>query len=208
MKASVTFEHEQVNDIYFVEQLCWQMLSDAVRDRKHPMRTLVIGTAKEDTANLRTVVLRRAELSARSLCFHTDIRSNKIEEIRASGRLSWLAYDPTRRSQIRLSGKTTIHHRDTLAECQWSQTQHSSRRCYLLDEAPGSELTRDVTKEDEWLSNFSYTMEESEAGFINFAVIKTKVDTMDWYYTHNRGNRRAQFTYKNDLLVSAVWLTP
>lgn len=201
-----TFESEQVKDISFVEQLCWKMLSDAVHDRKHPMRTVVIGTAKENMANLRTVVLRGADPVTRTICFHTDIRSTKIDEIRSTGQLSWLTYDPLHRSQIRLSGPTIVHHGDELAQNQWAKTQHSSRRCYLLPQGPGLPLEPDT--QDDRLSNFGYSMEESESGFVHFAVIETFVENMEWYYTHHRGNRRAKFVYKENILVDAQWLTP
>jgi len=203
-----SFEHSQTNDIGFVEQTCWQMLFDAVKDRNHPMHTVVIGTAAGALAQMRTVVLRRVDTDTRKVYFHTDIRSAKIGQIRASGLLSWLAYDPSRRSQIRLSGPTILHHGDELARLHWSGTAHFSRRCYLLPEGPGQPLMQDVATTDERLSNFSYTREESETGFEQFVVVETAVDAMEWYYTYSRGNRRALFSYQDGQLVDATWLTP
>ena len=203
-----SFESSQINDIGFVEQTCWQMLSDAVKDRNHAMHTVVIGTADGALAQLRTVVLRRVDIDTRKVYFHTDIRSAKIGQIRTTGLLSWLAYDPSRRSQIRLSGPTILHHGDELARHHWSGTAHFSRRCYLLPEGPGQLLMQDVTTADERLSNFSYSKEESEAGFEQFVVVETSVDSMEWYYTFSRGNRRALFSYQEGQLVDAAWLTP
>lgn len=206
--SSTVFESSQTDDITFVERICWQMLSDAAKDRKHPMHTVVIGTTVGALAQMRTVVLRRVDQNTRKLYFHTDIRSAKIDQIRATGQLSWLAYDPSRRSQIRLSGSTVLHHRNELAQLHWSGTQHHSRRCYLLPEGPGRPLNEDVTHEEERLSDFSYSYEESEAGFQHFVVVETQVDAMEWYYTFNRGNRRALFSYHQGRLTDQTWLTP
>ena len=203
-----SFESSQTDDISYVEHVCWQILADAVMDRKHPMHTLVIGTAAGSLAHMRTVVLRRVDIDTKKLYFHTDIRSAKIDQIRATGQLSWLAYDPTRRSQLRLSGPTILHHGDELARLHWDKTQHFSRRCYLLPEGPSRPLMQDITTADERLSSFSYSKEESEAGFERFVVVETQVDSMEWYYTYSRGNRRALFSYQNGRLMDAAWLTP
>lgn len=203
-----TFETSQTDDIMFVEQICWRILFDAVKDRNHPMHTVVIGTASGALAHMRTVVIRRVDIDTKKLYFHTDIRSSKIEQIRSTSQLSWLAYDPSRRSQLRLSGPTVLHHGDELARLHWGKTQHFSRRCYLLPEGPGLPLMQDVAAADERLSNFSYTFEESEMGFEHFVVVETTVDSMEWYYTYSRGNRRALFSYLNGQLADSVWLTP
>jgi pyridoxamine 5'-phosphate oxidase len=206
--SSTTFETAQTDDIGFVENVCWQMLSDAARDRKHPMHTVVIGTAAGALAQMRTVVIRRVDIDTRKLYFHTDIRSAKIDQILATGQLSWLAYDPSRRSQIRLSGPTVLHHENDLALTHWNLTQHHSRRCYLLPDGPGRPLMQDPAMEEDRLSDFSYSKEESEAGFERFVVVETQVDSMEWYYTHSKGNRRALFSYQHGHLVGQTWLTP
>lgn len=202
------FESSQTEDIMFVEGICWQMLSEAARDRRQPMHTVVIGTVAGALAQLRTVVLRRVDIETRKIYFHTDIRSAKIEQIRATGQLTWLAYDPGRRSQIRLSGPTILHHGDDLARNHWAKTMHHSRRCYLLPEGPGRPVSEDATPTDERLSSFAYSNEESEAGFSQFVVVETTVDSMEWYYTYNKGNRRALFSYRDGQLFDSSWLTP
>jgi pyridoxamine 5'-phosphate oxidase len=204
----LTFESSQTEDIVFVESICWQMLSEAAKDRRHPMHTVVVGTVAGALAQLRTVVLRRVDVDTRKLYFHTDIRSAKIEQIRSNGLLSWLAYDPGRRSQIRLSGPTILHHGNELARSHWASTQHHSRRCYLLADGPGRPVSPDASPMDERLSSFAYSAEESEAGFDQFVVVETTVDSMEWYYTFNKGNRRAIFSYLDGQLKDSSWLTP
>jgi 3-hydroxyisobutyrate dehydrogenase len=204
MKADAT----QEMDLMTVESSCWQMLSDAVSDRKHPMRSIVVGSVSGAMAQIRTVVLRKVEIETRKIYFHTDIRSSKIEDIQSTGQLSWLAYDQTQRTQIRLYGATIIHHGDAIAQTQWNLTQHHSRRNYLLPEGPGKKHSADFTSVAHQLSDFSYTLEESEVGFQNFVVVETTVEKLDWYYAHHTGNRRAGFSYENGSLIHADWLTP
>jgi hypothetical protein len=204
MKADAT----QEMDLVTVENRCWQMLSDAVSDRKHPMRTMVVGSVSGAMAQIRTVVLRKVEIETKKIYFHTDIRSSKIEDIQSTGQLSWLAYDQTQRTQIRLCGATILHHGDAIAQTQWNLTQHHSRRNYLLPEGPGKINSADFKSAEDSLSDFSYTLEESEAGFQNFVVVETTVEKLDWYYAHHTGNQRAGFTYDNGSLNQADWLTP
>jgi pyridoxine/pyridoxamine 5'-phosphate oxidase len=195
-------------DLSTVEINCWEMLSTAVSDRKHPMRSMVVGSVSGAMAQIRTVVLRKVEIEKRKIYFHTDIRSSKIEDINLTGQLSWLAYDQSQRTQIRLCGATIIHHSNDIAKLQWNLTQHHSRRNYLLPEGSGKKETEDFKILKDKLSDFSYTLEESEAGFQNFVVVETSVEKLDWYYAHHTGNKRAGFTYENGLLKNADWLTP
>ena len=204
MKADAT----QEMDLMTVESSCWQMLSDAVSDRKHPMRTMVVGSVSGTMAQIRTIVLRKVEKETRKIYFHTDIRSSKIEDIQSTGQLSWLAYDPTQRTQIRLCGATILHHGYAIAKAQWNLTQHHSRRNYLLPEGPGKIHSVDFKSVEQQLSDFSYTLEESEVGFQNFVVVETTVEKLDWYYAHHTGNRRAGFTYDKGSIIHADWLTP
>lgn len=204
----ITFEHGDTDNLAFVEEICWKMLAEAVGNRKSPMHTVVVGTPNGHLAHMRTVVIRRVDTDEKKVYFHTDIRSSKIAEIRSSGHLSWLAYDPMLRSQVRLSGKTELHHMDDMCRSHWDKTRHFSRRCYLLPEGPGLPLHEGLPESDEKLGNFKYTLEESEAGFQNFVVVRTDVDWMEWYYTYSRGNKRASFRYLSGLLREATWLTP
>ena len=195
-------------DLSTVEKDCWEMLSVAVSNRKDPMRTMVVGSVAGTMAQIRTVVLRKVEINEKNIYFHTDIRSSKIEDIRRTGQLSWLAYDQAQRTQIRLCGTTVLHHGNELAKTQWNLTHHHSRRNYLLPEGSGKKHTEDFKTLQDKLSDFSYTLEESEAGFQNFVVVETTVEKLDWYYAHHTGNRRAGFSYENGILIHADWLTP
>lgn len=201
-------EPEEIVDLAFVENLSWEMLVEGATDRKSAMHQAVISTARDNLAFMRTVVLRRVDPGTREVYLHTDHRSKKMEDIERNGQLSWLVYDQSLRTQIRLSGKTTIHHLDDLCAEQWSKTGHHSRRYYMTDQPPTTHLDQSSTGLNAALTAFDYTLEESEAGFQNFVVVVTHTDWMEWFYTHSKGNRRAVFTYTDGNLSSATWLMP
>lgn len=201
-------EPEEIVDLPFVESLCWKMLEEGATNRKSAMHQAVISTAKDNLAFMRTVVLRRVDADARRIYLHTDNRSKKMDDIERNGHLSWLVYDQTLRTQIRLSGKTIVHHLDGLCAEQWGKTGHHSRRYYMTDQPPTTELEQPSTGLNSALTAFDYTLEESEMGFQNFVVVETCIDWMEWYYTHSKGNRRAKFSYKENSLMGMSWLMP
>jgi 3-hydroxyisobutyrate dehydrogenase len=206
--AMTSFDISETGNLNFVESLCWDMLSEGAVNRKSGMHNVVIGTTSGDLAILRTVILRRVDKAAKKIYFHTDIRSNKIKEIRSSGIISWLAYDPAQVSQIRLSGRTVIHHKDDICREHWAMTAHHSRRAYMLPEGPGVEISDPENAMTQELETFNYSLEESEKGWEHFAVVETEIDWMEWYFTHHTGNRRAVFQYKSIDLIKAGWHTP
>lgn len=205
---SLTYFPEDINGLPHIEELCWDLLSDAVSNRKSAMHQLVVSTAVGDLSYMRTVVLRRADIKEKKLYFHTDIRSGKVVDLKLTGQLSWLAYDQSIRTQIRLSGPTIIHHKNDICSAHWEKTGHHSRRYYMLQTSPNSELNEPTTGLNESLRDFNYSIEESEIGFEHFAVIETSVKWMDWYYTHNTGNLRASFEYEDSFPVKSTWLSP
>ena len=55
------------------------------------------------------------------------------------------------------------------------------------------------------LEDFDYTMEQSEEGYKNFAVIKCKIESIEWLYLAAKGHRRAKFDLEN---AKDEWLVP
>ena len=202
------FDIAETSDLSVMETRCWELLASGAKSSKSPMHLVVVGTPQGSIARMRTVVLRRVDIETKRIYFHTDVRSAKTADIEKTGLLSWLAYDGLQRSQLFLSGKTVVHHMDALCRQHWSDTQHFSRRCYLLPEGPGRPLEDSDAYIDEALAGFQYSLEASEKGFEHFAVVETTADRMEWYYTFGRGNKRAEFNYEYGILQSACWLTP
>lgn len=199
---------EDITDLPFVEDLCWKILSEAAGDRHKSMHQIVVSTAVDNIAHIRTVVLRRVEPVEKKLYFHTDIRSAKVNDLASTQKLSWLGYDQTARTQIRLSGPTIIHHKNDICSAHWEKTGHHSRRYYMLQTSPKTELNEPSTGLSDSLRDFNYSIEESEIGFEYFAVVETSVTWMDWYFTHNTGNLKASFEYEGSNILTSKWLAP
>jgi 3-hydroxyisobutyrate dehydrogenase len=191
-----------------VEENCWSLLHGGAYSRKSAMHQATIATAVDGMALMRTVVLRRVDMAGKRLFLHTDLRSKKIKDFESGDSLSWLFYDQSVATQIRLSGKVILHHQDTLCREHWDKTGHHSRRYYMSDTAPSVAFSDPFTGLNPALTSFAYTLEESEKGFENFVVVETEINWMEWYYTHHTGNRRAVFRYLDGSLHEATWLSP
>ena len=80
-----------------------------------------------------------------------------------------------------------------------------SRKCYLLDNGPGSESLKPTSGLKAELDNFEFTREQSEEGYKNFTVIQCKIKSIEWLYLAAQGHRRARFELDNN---KEYWLVP
>lgn len=187
----------------------WKHLDLGVLERDHPFHTPVIGTVSADGApTLRVVVLRRFwRKNPRGLAFHTHIGAPKIAEIRNNPGVAWSLYHPQEKFQIRVKGTATIHTDDELADEQWLATELFSRRCYIGG-APSQSSEKPVSGLPEDLIERQPTIEESEAGRANFAVVFSTIDSIDCLELHVRGHRRSLFVWNESGELETKWLTP
>jgi 3-hydroxyisobutyrate dehydrogenase len=199
---------EQPCSLQAVEEICWTLLHGGVSSRKSAMHQAAIATAVDGMALMRTIVLRRVDTAGKRLFLHIDLRSKKMNDFESGDYLSWLFYDQSVATQIRLSGKVILHHQDSLCREHWDKTGHHSRRYYMSETAPSVAFDEPFTGLNPALTSFAYTLEDSEMGFANFVVVETEISWMEWYYTHHTGNRRAVFRYTEGSLKEASWLSP
>ena len=80
-----------------------------------------------------------------------------------------------------------------------------SRKCYLVDNGPGTLSYTPTSGLKPELDNFEFTMEQSEVGYKNFTVIQCKIKSIEWLYLAAKGHRRAKFDLKNN---KEYWLVP
>lgn len=186
------------------------MLTRGVADRKSPLHTPTVATiGKDGSPQVRTVVIRKFLIAERTLIFHTDTRSPKIEEIENDARISWLFYHPNEKMQFRISGIASIHKDQTneLKKDRWKATWNFGRRCYMgaapsrIVEEPSSGMPEEIQKREP-------TTEESEIGFPNFTVVSTKISTIDCLELQVTGHRRSLFKWNEKDELEANWLTP
>jgi pyridoxamine 5'-phosphate oxidase len=185
----------------------WPLLERASQEAGNPLRTPVFGTANELEISLRTVVLRQVQPASRELVCHTDYRARKSWEIRKNPQVRWLFYHPGEQIQIRAGGTAILHQNNDVARAAWERTPLPNRRNYGTPLAPGTRLpSPDASLPAGWKNGLP-TLDESEIGWPNFAVVVTAVDQLEWLHLRPEGHRRAGFTWVGDHF-SGHWLVP
>ena len=181
------------------------MLDDAVTNRRSPFRIPVFVCGDQSDFNGRIVVLRKSDQSNNLLQFHSDIRSDKIPKLKNNKNASMLFYNKEEKIQVRLKVQCTVNHNNEITKESWSKTGYVSRKCYLVDNGPGTESPAPTSGLKPELNNFEFTMEQSEEGYKNFTVIQCKIKSIEWLFLAAKGHRRARFELDNN---KEYWLVP
>ncbi len=192
-------------DFKEIKKKIWSMLDDAVTNRGSQFRIPVFICGNQSDIDGRIVVVRKSDQSKNLLQFHSDIRSDKIPKLKNNKKASMLFYDKEEKIQVRLKVECTINHDNEITKESWSKTGHISRKCYLVDNGPGTESPTPTSGLKPELDNFEFTMEQSEEGYKNFTVIQCKIKSMEWLYLAAKGHRRARFDIENN---KEKWLVP
>jgi|TARA_B100001059_G_scaffold40161_1_gene32396 pyridoxamine 5'-phosphate oxidase len=192
-------------DLLEIKKKIWSMLDNAIKDRSSPFRIPVFICGNQDDFDGRIVVLRKSDQSNNLVQYHSDIRSDKISKLQKNKNASMLFYDKEEKIQVRLKVECTVNHNNKITKESWLKTGHMSRKCYLVDNGPGtiSEIPTSGLKPE--LDNFEFSMEQSEVGYKNFTVIQCKIKSIEWLYLAAKGHRRAKFDLDNK---QYYWLTP
>ena len=188
-----------------IKNKIWSMLDNAIKDRGSQFRIPVFICGDQDDFDGRIVVLRKSDQSSNLIQYHSDIRSNKIAKLKNNKNASMLFYDKDKKIQVRLKVECTVNHDNEITKESWLKTGHMSRKCYLVDNGPGTESPSPTSGLKPELDNFEFTMEQSEAGYKNFTVIQCRIKSMEWLYLAAKGHRRAKFDLENN---KEHWLVP
>ena len=194
--------YEDFNEI---KKKVWSMLDDAVTNRSSQFRIPTFICGHNNDVDGRIVVLRKADQQNNLVQFHSDIRSDKIELLKNNSNAALLFYDKDEKIQVRLKVNCIINHKNDITKNSWEKTQHISRKCYLVDNGPGTESDIPTSGLKPELDNFDYTKEQSEEGYKNFTVIQCKIKSIEWLYLAAKGHRRAKFDLESN---KDTWLVP
>jgi pyridoxamine 5'-phosphate oxidase len=196
--ASMTTDFNEPQSLDEILASAWTLLRRGAADRRHGFHHPVIATIGLDgTPKSRVVILRNAEPEAKTLRFHTDVRSQKWHELSRNPAISMTLYDPGGRVQIRIDGKATLHSGDDLASLAWSNAQPMSRVIYGINPGPGVEIADG--------DRFTLPDQQAGIGFENFGVVVLHVAELEWLFLKQARNRRARFDFENH---KALWLVP
>jgi pyridoxamine 5'-phosphate oxidase len=192
-------------DFTEIKKKIWLLLDDAVTNRSSQFRIPTFICGDQSDFDGRIVVLRKSDQKNNLIQFHSDIRSDKIRKLKKTPKAAMLFYDKEEKIQVRLKVECTVNHNNNITQESWSKTQHISRKCYLVDNGPGSESNVPTSGLKPELDNFEFTMKQSEEGYKNFTVIQCKVKSIEWLYLAAKGHRRAKFDLENK---KDTWLVP
>ena len=154
------------------------MLDDAVSNRSSSFRIPVFVCGDQKDFDGRIVVLRKSDQTKNLLQFHSDIRSEKITKLKNNKNASMLFYDKDEKIQVRLKIECTINHNNEITKESSSKTGHISRKCYLVDNGPGTESPTPTSGLKPEFDNYEFSMVESEQGYKNFTVIQCKIKSI------------------------------
>jgi len=192
-------------DFTEIKNKIWSMLDNAIKNRSSAFRIPVFICGDQNDFDGRIVVLRKSDQSNDLIQYHSDIRSDKIAKLKTNKNAAMLFYDKEEKIQVRLKVECTINHDNEITKESWLKTGHMSRKCYLVDNGPGTESQTPTSGLKPESDNFEYTMNQSEEGYKNFTVIQCKIKSIEWLYLAAKGHRRARFDLENN---KDNWLVP
>jgi len=195
------------NNLNKVYSKIWDLLILGLKNRNAPFHIPVFICGNKEKIDGRIVVLRGVNEKEKKIWFHSDIRSNKVKNLKSNSNATLLFYDKVEKVQLRIGVNTKINYQNGITEKSWKKTALMSRQCYLGEKAPGSNSLEPSSGLTESIDNLKYSLEESEVGYKNFCVIETFIKSIEWLYLAAKGHRRAYFTFKNNS-VEKKWLIP
>lgn len=190
------------NDLDAAWQHAWEQLARGCADRRHGFHLAQLATVDAEGApDLRSVILRAADVETTALRVHSDARSTKCAQLAADGRAALLVYDARRKLQLRIRGRISLHGDDATAEAAWQAAKPMSRVCYRIEPGPGTAIaTPDGYRHPEPATD------ATDPGREHFRVLLLQAESLEWLYLAADGHRRARWQQSNGW--RGEWLAP
>jgi pyridoxamine 5'-phosphate oxidase len=177
----------------------WTRWGRGAADRRSAFHIPVIGTVSQGgKPDQRVMVLRKADRSAATLRFHTDIRSTKASQIAAQASVGILGYDSGAKIQLRATGIASLVQAGPLADSAWAATTQSGRRSYMTTLPPGTPSEFATSGLPLAFEQTVPALSESDESRANFAVVVVTLNHLEWLHLASTGHRRAAFTRAGD----------
>jgi hypothetical protein len=121
--------------------------------------------------------------------------------------VTWLFYDPEMRHQFRVRAHAEVLREGPLFEDAWKRSDVSARRCYLAPRAPSSVSDVPTANLPDSHVDRNPNLEESEAGKVNFSVVRSEIISIERLHLASDGHRRVRFDFvEGDW--QGVWIEP
>lgn len=196
----------------------WRELAGAAQDRAHEWRQPVLATVcPEFGPQARTVVLREVDVASRTLLLYTDARSPKVAQLHSDPRAQLLCWSRALGWQLRLGGRILVSTEGLDVTSRWALLRHTrAAQDYLSLQGPGqpcdgidAKVDGDVggEGEGEGEGEAEARLDRSRGQRAHFAVLRLRVERMDWLALDPQGHRRAVFDAR-DAALSGRWCVP
>jgi pyridoxamine 5'-phosphate oxidase len=181
-------------------QQCRTNLSEAGENPQHPWRLFTAANVDQDGfPQNRYVVLRK--VNSTEIMFFTDQRSAKVNDLKINPMMSLCFFNPDSGLQLAITAKATLHNQDAIAEAFWANTPEHSRKCYQMNNDPGSIIPAPFVLNPDELTE--------EDAYKAFTVVKCQSVFWDILLLKKEGNQRACCNIgANDSIQNASWVIP
>ena len=202
-------EKDFYNDLSGVLERSWLLLEQSIEDPTSPVRTpVLISVSADGLAQGRTVVLRAFNRQQRQLKIYTDVRSEKVAQLRTQPVCTLVAYQPNPMIQLRLKTNAVVNHNNEITREAWAVMPGPNRCNYLTDPNPGSISVKATDGRPVINAESVPTNDENEIAYSHFSVIVFAINELEWLYLPRRGHRRAQFIWDRTKSLQSNWLIP
>ena len=190
-------------DLLYIYKREQNHLMDAISNGSDPYHFFSLSTLNNNIANSRMVVLRNMQLTPFTIYFNCDIRSPKAKQLQNQDKCGVLFYNQKRRIQLRLECSINLHYNNQLTQKIWYDTPLQSRKCYMGEYKPSSEL-------ESWHPNIPMRYidrdpdeKDSSLGYKNFAHVALGVFNADILELHYNGHIRFRVNNKQQITFLA-----
>ena len=202
-------EKDFYDDLSGVLERSWLLLEQSIDDPTSPVRTpVLISVSADGLAQGRTVVLRAFNRQQRQLKIYTDVRSEKVAQLRTQPVCTLVAYQPNPMIQLRLKTNAVVNHNNEITRESWAVMPGPNRCNYLTDPNPGSISVKATDGRPVINAESVPTNDENEIAYSHFSVIVFAINELEWLYLPRRGHRRAQFIWDRTKSLQSNWLIP
>ena len=202
-------EKDFYNDLSGVLDRSWLLLEQSIEDLTSPVRTpVLISVSADGLAQGRTVVLRAFNRQQRQLKIYTDVRSEKVAQLRTQPVCTLVAYQPNPMIQLRLKTNAVVNHNNEITRESWAVMPGPNRCNYLTDPNPGSISVKATDGRPVINAESVPTNDENVIAYSHFSVIVFAINELEWLYLPRRGHRRAQFIWDRVDSLQSNWLIP
>ena len=190
---------DYIDEISKIYENLWINILDGSKNSLSDYHTFSLATCSQNQVSNRTVVLRDCNKKDRTMSFHTNNLSKKIDDINLNPIVECIFYSKINKTQIRISGIAEIFTMNNICEKKWAEMSSQSKQCYFQNIAPGEIIDGPNQVQMKNIDDLNIISK-------NFAIVKINISMIDWLYLSSKGPRRVKFDKNRDFEGS--WASP